>query len=342
MRLEYLLALFALFRRRRAIKSPKISFVVPCFNYGRFLPDCLNGIFSQSGSYDNLEVVAIDDCSSDDTWDVLNNWDDSRVKLIRHAQNKGHVFTVNEGLSMATGDFVARIDPDDRYRPQFLETLIPLFENDRVGFAYGDAAMIDAKGNITAERCPQPHGGQAFVGSALIDILHKNYVCAPTAIARREAWTKHLPIWEGLSFNDIYFNMMIARDWHFAYQPTVVADYRVHGSNHHTHITINKSEEPSLIRVLDWIFSHEESNPDMEKMKQRARSGVYSAHYLDLAEKYFGAGHGRDARRCYYRAVLQSPDKLFYSGVLRRFIATHVGVKRYNSMKSWIRRVQGK
>ena len=305
---------------------------MPCFNYGRFLPDCLNGIFSQTGGYDDLEVIAIDDCSKDDTWDVLNAWGDSRIKLVRHAQNKGHVFTVNEGLSMASGEFVARIDPDDRYRPQFLETLIPLFENERVGFAYGDAAMIDATGVMTAERCPQPHNGIAFSGSALLDILHKNYICAPTAIGRREAWAKHLPIWEGLSFNDIYFNMMMARDWHFAYQPTVVADYRVHGSNHHTMITINKSEEPSLLRVLDWIFAHEETEPELEQRKQQAKKSVYASHYLDLAEKYFGAGHGADARRCYWQAFTRYPS-IVNSGNCRRFLATLVGLKIYNSAK---------
>lgn len=313
--------------------NPLISFVVPCYNYGRFLPDCLKGIFNQLGGFDNLEVIAIDDCSSDDTWEILNSWDDPRLKLFRHEKNQGHVATVNEGLSVANGQFIGRIDPDDRYRSNFLATLIPLFDNPKVGLALGDAAMIDSDGKVTLECCPQPFRGQPFSGWALLDILHKNFVCAPTAIGRREAWHQHLPIWEGLAFNDIYFNMMIARDWDYAYSPTVVADYRVHSANHHTLITINKLEEPSLLRVLDWIFANPESDSKLERLKQAVRASVYGSHYLDLANKYFGAQHEQDARRCYFQAIKHKPRLLFDMGTMRRFAATLLGVKRYNKAK---------
>src|SRR6478609_3872924 len=94
---------------------PLVSFVVPCYNYGRFLPDCLASIFAQEGRQD-FEVIAIDDASTDDTLEVLRSFADSRMQVISHAKNLGHVATVNEGLSQARGELVARIDPDDRYR----------------------------------------------------------------------------------------------------------------------------------------------------------------------------------------------------------------------------------
>lgn len=318
------------------MKRPIISFVIPCYNYGRYLPDCLRSIFSQQGDYSEIEVIAIDDCSTDDTWDVLTRWNDPRLKLIRHATNQGHVVAVNTGLSTAAGVYVARIDPDDRYRPNFLETLLPIFErNPHVGFVYGDAAMIDAKGDLTCERCPQPHGGRPFAGWALLDILKRNYICAPTAIARREAWQKHLPIWEGMAFNDIYFNMLIGRDWDFGYVPEVVADYRVHGTNHHSRITLDKTEEPSLVRLLDWIYAHPESDPGHERQKQAARRDVYAAHYLDLAEKYFGVGHNADARRCYWEAFKRSPSLACHAGRLRRFAAALTSRSAYEAAKVW-------
>ncbi|MGH7135527.1 MAG: hypothetical protein ACREHD_07290, partial [Pirellulales bacterium] len=187
------------------------------------------------------------------------------------------------------------------------------------------------------ERCPQPHAGKPFAGLALLDILKKNFICAPTAIARREAWQKHLPIWEGLAFNDIYFNMMMARDWHFAYVPEVVADYRVHGANHHTLIARNKSEESSLVRVLDWIFDHPEASPELERRKQAAKNEVYAAHFLELAEKYFGAGYNTDARRCYWRAFQYRPSLTRHPGVLRRLIATFISRHMYELLKCWAR-----
>lgn len=311
---------------------PCVSFVVPCFNYGRFLPDCLRGIFQQTADT-TFEVIAIDDCSSDDTWKILSQWNDSRLVIVRHGVNLGHVATVNEGLRLASGEFIARIDPDDRYHSNFLTTLLPLFNDPEVGFAYGDAAMINAAGEITAPRCPQPHGGEPWSGRALLEILRKNYICAPTAIGRREAWLKHVPIWEGLAFNDIYFNVMIARDWKFAYVPEVVADYRVHGSNHHAVIAVSRSEEPSIMRVLDWVFTNREMDKQTEALKQRRRNELYGAHYLDLADKYFGAGLTTDARRCYWRAFIHSPLQSLKVSTIRRFLATLISVGLYNRSK---------
>ena len=205
-------------------EEPLVSFVVPCYNYARYLPDCLNSIFAQVG-YHDIEVIAIDDCSADDTVAILRTWRDPRLVVRYHSVNQGHVATMNEGLSIARGRFIARIDPDDRYRPNFLATLLPEFNrSDRIGFAYGDAAVIDTNGIVTASCSPQPHGAKPFAGWALIDVLTKNYICAPAAIGLRTAWQKYLPIWDGLAFNDFYFNALIARDFDFAYVPTVVAD----------------------------------------------------------------------------------------------------------------------
>lgn len=318
--------------------TPLVSFVVPCHNYARFLPDCLRSIFAQQPECPSIEVIAIDDASTDDTWDILSSWNDGRLKAIRHRTNQGHAFTVSEGLAAATGRFVARIDPDDRYRPEFLATLLPLFEgNSRIGLVHGDAAMIDATGTITAERCLQPHGGEYFAGNVLLEILRKNYICSPTAIARREAWRKHLPVWNDLVVDDMYFNVMIARDWHVGYAPTVVAEYRVHGSNHHSRITHDRTEEPSVLRLLDWVFSHAELEPHVERRKRIETNAIYAEHYLDFADKYFGIGAYSDARRCYLHGLGRNPRRVRLEFV-RRFLATFLSPAIYNGAKQLLRR----
>ena len=106
--------------------SPLVSIVVPCYNYGRFLPDCLASIFGQEEVYD-FEVIAVDDASEDNTNQVLRSVGDPRLRIVTHPKNRGHVYTVNEGLTEARGQFVARIDPDDRYRLNFLSTALAKF-----------------------------------------------------------------------------------------------------------------------------------------------------------------------------------------------------------------------
>jgi glycosyltransferase involved in cell wall biosynthesis len=324
----------------KAMPEPLVSFVVPCYNYGQYLPDCLRTILGQAGNYD-LEVIAIDDCSTDNTAEILASFaQHRRVRVIRHAKNQGHVITVSEGLAAARGRFVARIDPDDRYRLNFLKTLLPRFETSpAVGMVYGDAAVIDKVGKLLTPRCDQVHGGRDFVGNELVRLLEKNYICAPTAIARREAWQRFLPVWEGLAFNDWYFNVLMAREYDFCYVHEVVADYRVHGSNHHSRIVIEKKEESSIFRVLDWVYAHPEKDPALQTAKMKARRRIYAAQYLDQAEKYFGVGYTKDARRCYLRAFRHAPSCVLRPGIARRFLATLTNRRAYDWVKT---RVLGK
>src|SRR5438128_3167006 len=99
--------------------TPAVSFVVPVYNMEAFVADCLNSIFGQEGNHD-YEVIVIDDASTDAGADVVATFDDPRIRLIRHRKNKGAAHTITEGLHAARGKYVARIDPDDRYRPHFL------------------------------------------------------------------------------------------------------------------------------------------------------------------------------------------------------------------------------
>ena len=93
---------------------PLATIVVPSYNYGRYLGECLDSIFGQTVS--NFEVIVIDDGSTDDTAGVLTKVVDPRLRVITHRANKGLISTLNEGLGAARGRYVARIDADDKYR----------------------------------------------------------------------------------------------------------------------------------------------------------------------------------------------------------------------------------
>jgi hypothetical protein len=182
------------------------------------------------------------------------------------------------------------------------------------------------------------HQDQNFKGNVLVPLLELNFICAPTVIARREAWIQCLPVPVGLAFHDWYFTVMIARQYEFFFINRVLADYRVHGGNLHTRIVRDKSEEPSIFRLLDSVFDSRERSPRMEHAKQRARRRIYGRHYLVLAEKYFGMGMNDDARRCYRAASLHSPRLLLNPGVQRRWAATVVGRERYERGKAAFKR----
>lgn len=323
------------------MSAPLVSFVVPCYNYGRYLRDCLDRVFAQEGGYD-IEVIAIDDCSTDDTLAILRSYDDPRLRVLHHELNRGHVHTVNEGLHAATGKYLVRIDPDDRHRLNFLRRTVPILEaHPEVGLVYADVALIDAAGNVTAPCADVDHGGRDFKGNELIPLLKKNFICAPTVLARRDAWMEAWPVPEGLAFNDWYFNIMLARRWEFYYVNEVLADYRVHGSNHHTRISRDGTEERSILWLLERVYGEAERDPRLEEAKQAARADVYASQYLDFAAKYFGHGDNRNSRRCYLQAVRHSPALLADPRVLRHLAGSLVPRPLYDGAKRAARRLVG-
>lgn len=317
--------------------NPLINFVVPCYNYARYIPDCVNSILNQEGNY-SFEVILIDDASTDNTPDLINSFSDPRIRVFTNETNLGHAKTIEKGLRLARGKYVARIDPDDRYRPNFLSLTISKFEQyPEVGAVYGDVCLIDETGMITAERADTEHKGKDFKGNELVRLLERNFICAPSLIARREAWLNALPVPSHLAFNDWYFTLMMAREYEFFYVNEVVAEYRVHSENHHSKVVREKTEEPSVFWLLDQIFSGREKQSALEVAKQAAKSRILSAQYLDMAEKYFSCGYNNDARRCYFSALRFRPASILRAGPLRRLAATIFGRRVYESSKSSVK-----
>lgn len=317
---------------------PLVSFVVLSYNYAHFIGETISSILQQEGNH-VFEVVIVDDASTDNSHDVISGFTDPRIRYFRHTRNVGHATTVTDGLRAARGQYVARIDSDDRYRPTFLNEVVPIFDrHPDVGLVHGDAALIDDDGVQTAERVDTHHNGRDFHGNEYVALLERNFVCAPTVIARREAWLAALPIPEGLSFHDWYFTLNIARQWPFYFRNAVLADYRVHRTNYHTLITRNKTEEASIMRLLAQLFAQVETDSALEQRKQRARNRIYAAHYMVLALKYFGAGMSADARRCYLEALRRRPGYLSRLATVRHLFATIIGINRYERLKELLGR----
>ena len=313
--------------------KPLVSFVVLSYNFEPFLQDCIESVLKQQGDHD-FEIIIVDDASSDESVSLIRSYSDPRIHFVQHRINQGHIVTVHDGISYAKGKFIARIDGDDRYHSNFLNDVLPIFDaHPEVGLVYGDASLINEKGEVTEERSEQVHMRKDFKGNEFLSLLDKNFICAPTVIARSEAWLSALPVPEGLAFHDWYFTLMISREYEFYYISRVLADYRVHPQNLHSKISRDKSEETSIFRLLNRVFNEREEVEELEIRKRQVKRRVYSSHYLTLANKYFWFEMNSDARRCYLRALNYNSGYVFRGSVVRRLIGTLVGRKTYEVFK---------
>lgn len=102
----------------------KISIVVPLFNKGFILSETLKSVFSQT--YTNFELVIINDGSTDNSVEIVSQFEDERIKLF-HQENKGAAAARNSGISKASGELIAFLDADDYWFPNHLKEIYQLY-----------------------------------------------------------------------------------------------------------------------------------------------------------------------------------------------------------------------
>ena len=92
----------------------KVSIIIPSYNSEKFIGNCLDSIFSQT--HDDLEVVLVDDCSTDHSYDIMRSYEKReprRLKLVKNSENKGAAGSRNVGLDIADGKYIGFVDSDD-------------------------------------------------------------------------------------------------------------------------------------------------------------------------------------------------------------------------------------
>lgn len=103
-----------------------VSVVMPLYNYGRYLSGAVESVLSQTYPY--WELLIVDDCSTDDSFSIAQELArrDDRIRLFRLSENGGTSAARNKALDEARGEFVAFLDSDDRYDPEYLESQVRL------------------------------------------------------------------------------------------------------------------------------------------------------------------------------------------------------------------------
>jgi hypothetical protein len=124
--------------RKQIDRCPSVTVIVPCYNYGRYLTQCVDSALDQTGV--KVDVLVIDDASTDGSDRLVRQLglQDSRVRTICHKTNQGHIATYNEGIAHVIGDYTVLLSADDLLTPGCLARATALMEeHSSVGLAYG-------------------------------------------------------------------------------------------------------------------------------------------------------------------------------------------------------------
>jgi glycosyltransferase involved in cell wall biosynthesis len=161
---------------------PKVSVVIPTHNRALFLRAAIQSVLNQT--FQDFEIVVVDDASEDHTSAVIRSFGDSRIQYIRHETNKGQGVTRNDGISRALGEYIALLDDDDEWLPAKLEKQVHLLDNrpSKVGLVYTGLYRIDASSRRVIYTVHPEKRGYAFE-----ELCRKNWIGTCSSVLIRKA-----------------------------------------------------------------------------------------------------------------------------------------------------------
>jgi len=225
--------------------APLVTVLLPAYNSAAHLGEAIHSVLAQT--HRDLELLVIDDGSTDATPQLMATITDPRVRYIRHERNRGLVAVLNEGLELARGAYVARMDGDDVMRPRRLaEQVRTLNEDPGVAVVAGTVDLIDADGRSA--------GVWATDRSTLTEagirrmMPRTNCIAHPSVMIRRSALggLRYNPAQPGAEDWDLWLRML-ARGARIVKIDTPLLDYRIHPASV---MAGSKREVPLEIRLM--------------------------------------------------------------------------------------------
>ncbi len=125
------------------MKSPIVSVIVPTYNRGDLISKCIRSLLDQSIDPDKYEIIVIDDCSEDQTMEILKNFKE-KIKILKNSKNMGLPYSLNKGIKNALGRFIVRVDSDDYVTKEYLQILsLHLLLDDKIDAVCCDYFLVD-------------------------------------------------------------------------------------------------------------------------------------------------------------------------------------------------------
>jgi glycosyltransferase involved in cell wall biosynthesis len=326
---------------------PIVTVVIPIFNVEKYIERCITSVLEQT--FKNFEVICVDDGCSDNTLNILEQFTDPRIRLIRQ-HNRGLAGARNTGIQAAKGIYIALLDSDDCWASQKLtEHVAHLNNNPQVGVSYCPSLFIDEEGNMTGTgqfpkltdiefrdilcRNPIGNGSAAVIRRRLLtDISTTNQ-----EQGRKHYFDETLRQSEDI---ELWVRIALSSKWKFEGISTPLTYYRLNRGG----LSANLPQQ-----FASWTFAMNKNEktktPLFNQLLPLARA--YQLRYLARR-----AIHSRDsyqAIKLIHRALFEQPRILFEEP--KRTTATYVCAllsllpsSIYNSMESlamnWIGRQQ--
>ena len=196
--------------------------MMPAYDSRETLREAVKSVLAQT--VDDLEVIVVDDACGYPAIDTLTGLDDPRVGIVRHSRNRNTSGARNTALALARAPLVSQLDADDAWKPEYLESILPCFDDPRVGLAYSNTTIVG-----------HPDGLDDYIGDTSVHPMDRfpkfaeqNPIPALTATIRTDAARAVGGYAEWLwAATDYYlYAKLVAAGWRFRYVDRQLTRYR--------------------------------------------------------------------------------------------------------------------
>ncbi|MDG4656608.1 glycosyltransferase family 2 protein [Ectobacillus antri] len=239
-------------------ETPLVSVIIPTYNCASFIAQAIRSV--QKQTYENWEIIAIDDCSSDTTRCIIEEFarNDERIKMIILTENRGAAEARNVGLAVANGNYIAFLDGDDMWRPEKLMKQLHFMIKKDIGFSFTGYCLIGENAKeMGVHIIPPPVlNYKELVGNTIIG-------CLTVMLDRRKIGNVQMP---NVKPEDTALWLSLLRNGHQAYGiQEVLADYRI------VYDSVSRNKIKAAFRYWKLLREQEKLNPLF--------AGVYFTRY---------------------------------------------------------------
>jgi tetratricopeptide (TPR) repeat protein len=273
----------------------RVSVIIPAYNQGCYLVSAIESVLAQT--YQDFEIVVVDDGSTDNTAEVAQRYSDPRVRYV-YQENRGLSAARNTGIRHSAGEFLSFLDSDDLFLPEKLELLTAVLDDrSDVGFVAGQAQPIDEQGKPTGKlfATPLPENGR--------ELLNGNPLHVGSVLLRRE-WQERVGFFdESLrSYEDWDMWLRLARaGCRMSWVARPVSLYRFHRAQ----MTRDGSQMTvATFAVLDKLFN----DPGLPTSWRDMHASAYSHAHLRAAAQAYRTRDFEQAKSSLARAAELNPE----------------------------------
>ena len=295
--------------------QPKISVVIPVYNRAHLIGDTIESVLEQT--YDNFEILVVDDGSTDDTDSVVKSYGDSVRYIYQENMGMGGAHARNTGIDAATGDFIAFLDSDDEWLPTKLNLQVQLLDDIKdIAWAYCDAQVFEGGSGQTSYQQSNVYG--VHIGDILIKLFLQQFLMTSTIIARREVFDNLGNFWPTPKATDRDMWLRIASSYPIGYVPKSLVRYRLHPDRITDTLRGEESYQASIIVVERAVLRNPERLSPF-KNQALAQSNIMSGMLL------VRQGDAVKARGYFTQAIKLRPTNLrAYTYLLSTFFGKRI------------------